>query len=119
MQALATAPIQTTAPIVIMDRVEDIATRRANLYGGAALVVRYPNEATRDALDLPSYIPDFVSDDDTLTDVSMFTGGSEELAEFCFDWLDIHLNKFNDIDFCGLKVALADKTGLVSSIERF
>ena len=119
MQALAIAPVQTINPGTIMDRVEDIAVRRIALFGGAALVVRYPNEEARDVLDLASYIPDFVSDDDTLTDISAFNGGSEDLAEFCFDWIDIHLNKFSDTDFRGLKVAFADKTGLVASIERF
>lgn len=112
MHALAPAPAQP----VSLDSVEDIAKAYVSENGGAALVIRYPDKQARDQLDLETYIQGFETAEDGLLDISPFRTGNESLAEFCFDWLNMHLSKF---DIRGLEVALADCSGIVGTIRRY
>lgn len=112
MQALAIAP----APAVSLDSVEDIAKVYVGENKGCALVIRFPDEAVRDTLDLDTYIDGLEYREDGLLAIAPFMDGSESLAEFCFDWLDIHLDKFK---IRSLEVALVDYSGVVGTMRRY
>ena len=112
MQALAIAP----APAVSPESVVDIAKTYVGKNKGCALVIRYPDEEVRDTLDLDTYISGLEIGEDGLLAIAPFMDGSESLAEFCFDWLDIHLDKFK---IRNLDVALVDYTGVVATMRRY
>jgi len=116
MQAIATAPAQTAAPIVIRDRIEHIATRRANMARGCALAIRHPNEASREALDLESYIDGIDTSEDGLLQVVTFRDDSEQLADFCFDWFQMRLASF---DIRGIEATLANRDFVIASLTRY